>query len=160
MKILPKLYVNANNLVDCFLSKEQKTNKYFKIHDYPQINAIADDLYGMREAIANYAKKHMVRIDVYDAKTPVKENGIEYLANDKFGKDKINIVVTNKLTKKTKHILTEAILDKIYPQKSIVRGQKGFRSDDKPVVVQSEDTCRRHIFRAIQELTNTVAQHH
>lgn len=159
MKILPKLYVKTNNGMDLILSKEQKLSKYFKIHDYPQISDVADELYSMREAIANYAKKHMVRIDIYDAKTPVKENGIEYATNENFGRGKINIVVKDKITGKTTHNLTEAIKDKIYPERKIIIGKKGLRGDSKPVITQNEDTCLRHIFRAIEELTTTVTQH-
>ncbi len=46
--------------------KEAQIAKYFQIHNRSNADFVLEQIYPMREAVANYAKAHNVRIDLYE----------------------------------------------------------------------------------------------
>ena len=156
MKI--KLFTFINSKIQRF--NENKISKYFKIHDeltYP--TEACNQLYAMREAIASYAKKNNLTVDIYNPEYLEKNfnNDIKFNDVDLLLQPHIGIVVTNKDNRKFASTLINAQTWRVYPKESIqlrlipVNGEENLQVSKK-VKSTRIDTFLQHVFRTIEDL--------
>ena len=160
MKITLNTYI-SNTLRNL---KEKRTAKYFDIHDYWSYDTEATDmLYSMREAIAGYAKKNNLKIDVYNPeeldkniKTDINMDGLPQIS------PKLGLVVTNKKTGEFVTALIDADTSKNYPKEAVRTFLIPIKTEEdmqiaRKVKYSTQDNFLRHIFRTIENMNKSVS---
>ena len=139
--------------------KEAKISKYIQIHDATTYGDSFQKMYNAREILANYAKEKGVTIDIYDARKII-EDDIITPANENNLTDKINIIVTNLLTGKSKSKIISANTDKVHKRTTQSSDVLSIPSEDVIIVrnkiKENEDNFLRNLYRNIENLTNIV----
>lgn len=163
MKI-QKLFTNIQSKIQQrkFVKKENEITKYLKIHDVLQTGDSYAQIQGARETIANYAKHRAVSIDIYEARKTLDGTAEfdEHIQNNL--SDKLNLIVTNMLTGKSKSRFVTAKTDILYPKEKQTFKLYPVHGEDTevaiPVLNCTEDSFIRHLFRNIEDLTNQVTK--
>ena len=126
--------------------KEAKIAKNFSMEGYGEA---CNEIYKMREAIANFAKRNNVRVDILELP-------------DKKGSVALETFVRG-LKKNEGHSILKIFdgdINKIYPkisERTIIIPIKGEETQvARSVVSTTEDTFLRHFFRNIEEMTKQV----
>lgn len=158
--------MNIQNIISSQITKnkfareEAKINKYVKIHDINTYGDSFNQMYNARKTMANYASKKGITIDIYDARKLLEEDdSVSPAIKDKFA-EKINVVVTDLLSGRSKAKLVSSNTDKTYPKEA--KSPILFATNDNctDVVRQSvrttEDSFIRNLYRNIEELVHDV----
>ncbi len=143
---------------------DKKYSRYFNIHHQgTYLSNIGDQLYAMRQAIAGFAKKNNVKIDVYNPnvlENPRYLDRIEERQAKSFHPNTLALVVSGKNSNKTE----TSIID-IEPSKIFSKESRSFYIVDVPgedtqlarvSISSTQDTFLRHVFRLIENMTKTV----
>ena len=160
MKVTLNTYI-SNTLRNL---KEKRIAKNFNIHDSWSFDTEASDmLYSMREAIAGYAKKNNLKIDVYNPeeldkniKTDINMDGLPQIS------PKLGLVVTNKKTGEFVTELIDADTSKIYPKEAVRTFLIPIKTEEDIQVVRevkstTQDNFLRHVFRTIENMNKSVS---
>ena len=145
-----------------FVKKENEINKYLKIHDVLQTGDSYAQIQGARETIANYAKEHAVSVDIYEARKALDgtTDVDEHIQNNL--SDKLNLIVTNMLTGKSKSRFVSAKTDITYPKtRQTYKLYPVYGEETEiamPVLSNTEDNFIRHLYRNIEDLTKQVTK--
>lgn len=143
---------------------DKKYSRYFNIHHQgTYASNIGDQLYAMRQAIAAFAKKNDVTIDIFNPnvlENPRCLESIEERQAKSFHPNTLAFVVSNKINKK----METSIID-IEPSKIFPKEREKFYMVDVPgedtqlarvAISSTQDTFLRHVFRLIENMTRAV----
>ena len=145
--------------------KEKRLARYFKIHDrWSFDNNAAEQLYSMREAIAGYARKNNLKIDIFnpeklekDFKSDIKIDDLPELSPH------IGLVVTGRKTGKFATELIDSDINKIYPKESKkifilpINGEENLQVS-REIKSTTEDNFLRHVFRTFENMQKSIAE--
>lgn len=143
---------------------DKKFSRYFNIHHQgTYASNVGDQLYAMRQAIASFAKKNDIKIDVYNPnvlENPRCLESIEERQTKSFHPNTLAFVVSSKINNKMK----TSIID-IEPSKLFPKERENFYIVDVPgedtqlarvAISSTQDTFLRHVFRLIENMTKAV----
>jgi len=143
--------------------RENKIAKYFNIHKSWSYDTDATDmLYHMREAIAGYAKKNNLKIDVYNPQELEKSMKSDINMDLPQISPNIGLVVTNRKTGKFVTEIIDADTSKTYPKESVktilipIKGEEDMQIARK-VKSTTTDNFLRHVFRTIENMNKSVS---
>ena len=140
--------------------KENEINRFVRIHD---INTYGDSYKQMctaKETIANYAKKHGVSVDIYDARKVLEDDCDAPVCVQNNLSDKINVIVSNLLTGKSKSRFVSANTDMVYDKVATSQILIPSKAEDIEIVrkttKQVTDSFLRNLYRNIEDMTKQV----
>ena len=130
--------------------KEAKIAEHFMMDGYGDA---CREIYGMREAIANYAKRNNVRVDVFALEGKNGSMSLETLVRSLDEKN------NNRIIK-----VFDGDVKKIYPkisERTIIIPIKGEDTQiARSIISTTEDTFLRHFLRSIEEMTKGINAPH
>lgn len=138
-------------------TKEASIQRYINLHDTHIYNPDAiNEIYPMRQAIANFAKKENVSIDVYSVKNI--DNPMQ--GADSMTPGQIAISVKDNKSLKVSSFLVDGDTSKIYPKVSYRKYLLDVRGEETQTVETArysvQDTFLRHVFRSIETVTKSL----
>ncbi len=158
--------VEANLAHSATVRHENNIDKFFKIHDSDTFGDSFNQMYLAREIISRFAQRNGVKVDVYDAKkmASLEDHDKKFVKDfqDKFS-DKINLVVTDLRSGKSKGRIVAADTEKVYPKEV----KKGFFIVSNPQDGteystrghwSTEDTFLRNLYRNIESMVTEVTK--
>lgn len=140
--------------------KENEINRFVRIHD---INTYGDSYKQMctaKETIANYAKKHGVSVDIYDARRVLDDDCDAPVCVQNNLSDKIHVIVSNMLNGKSKSRFVSANTDMAYDKVATSNIFLPSKAEGTEVVCKTTrkttDSFLRNLYRNIEDMTKQV----
>ena len=139
------------------IRKENNIKKYFNISDFDVYGDSYSQMYTARHGIANYAKQNGVSVDVYDANKFFDEDfNLPKRIKERL-RDKLELVVTNRKSGKSRKAMISANTKKSFPKMAVRKFLLPVPGEElevaRGVYSTTDDNLLRNLYRAIERLT-------